>query len=159
MGRRPMYPESPGASYSYTLIRVVPRVERGEYVNVGVVVFCSARAFLGARVVLDPTRLRALAPQLEMAHVERHLRALLHIANGDARGGPIAELPPSERFHWLSAPRSTIIQPAPAHGGVTNDPQTTLDELFANLVRTDSSTARELAMNDSTSADDVTEYA
>jgi hypothetical protein len=154
-----MSPESQGASYSYALIRVVPRVERGECINVGVVLFCAARAFLGARAILDAARLRALSTELDLDAVERHLQALLQIVAGDHKGGPIAELPAGERFHWLSAPRSTIIQPAPVHGGVTDDPQSTLDDLFSELVLTHSSSERELPGNESSSADDLTEDA
>lgn len=128
---------SPAASFSYALIRVLPRVERGESLNVGIVLYCPALSFLGARAVLDPTRLSAFSADVEAEVVKLHLRALLAIAAGDPSGGPIAELPPSERFHWLSAPRSTLIQPAPIHSGVTTDPAGTLNALFRDLVATD----------------------
>jgi hypothetical protein len=121
--------------YSYAIIRVVPRVERGECLNVGVVLFAREARYLAARVELDPARLRALAPGADVAQIERHLQALVAIAAGRPEGGPLAALPPAERYHWLTAPRSTVIQTAPAHEGVTADPAATLEELLAAFVR------------------------
>ncbi|HLH23217.1 MAG TPA: DUF3037 domain-containing protein [Chloroflexota bacterium] len=121
--------------YSYAVVRVVPRVERGEYVNVGVVLFAREARFLAARMELDAARVRALAPEADLALIERHLVAFVAVAEGRAAGGPIAALPPAERFHWLTAPRSTIIQPSPVHGGLTDDPTAALEDLLTAFVR------------------------
>jgi Protein of unknown function (DUF3037) len=120
--------------FAYAILRLVPRVERGERFNVGVVVFCRQLGFLGARVALDETRLRALAPDVHPAEVRAHLDALVGVAEGDAAAGAIASLPPSDRFGWLVAPSSTIIQPSEVHTGLCQDPLATLDALFAKLV-------------------------
>jgi Protein of unknown function (DUF3037) len=120
--------------FAYAILRVVPRVERGEQLNAGVVLFCRRRRFLAARVELDERRLAALAPGLDPAVVRRHLDALAAIAAGDPSGGAVAALEPSERFGWLVAPSSTMVQPSPVHTGVCDDPQTMLDRLFDELV-------------------------
>ena len=120
--------------FAYAILRVVPRVERGEQLNAGVVLFCRRRRFLAARVDLDERRLAALAPDLEPRTVRAHLDALARIAAGDPAGGAVAALDPSERFGWLVAPSSTIIQPSPVHTGLCDDPQTMLDRLFDELV-------------------------
>ena len=127
-------PEPTRNPFSYAILRVVPRVERGERFNVGVVVFCRQRDFLGIRTHLDPVRLHALAPDADAGQLEAHLTALRHAASADPRGGAIAALPPSERFGWLVAPSSTMIQPSEVHTGLCADPQATLDALFADLV-------------------------
>lgn len=127
--------EPAGVWYSYAIVRVVPRVERGECVNVGVVLFVRERRYLAARIEVDPARLLALAPDLDLALVERHLGSFLAICDGGPNGGPLADLPPAERFHWLTAPRSTIIQTSPAHVGRTLDPAAELDRLLAAYVR------------------------
>ncbi len=119
--------------FSYAIVRVVPRVERGERLNAGVVVFCRQRRFLGLRVELDERRLRALAPDVDVAGVRRHLEALERVAAGDPQAGPIAALDPSERFGWIVAPSSTIVQPSEVHTGMSDDPGRTLDTLFAEL--------------------------
>jgi hypothetical protein len=121
--------------FEYSIIRVVPRVERGESFNAGVVLFCRARRFLGARTELDDGRLQALAPGLDPERVRPHLAAIEAIAAGAADGGPIAELDVPERFRWLAAPSSTIIQPSQVHTGLTHDPAAELERLFATLVR------------------------
>ena len=121
--------------FQYALLRVVPRVERGECLNAGVVLFCRPRRFLAARIALDEARLAALAPDLPPARVRPHLDALAQIAAGDPAAGPIAALPPSERFHWLVAPASTVIQPSPVHTGLCLDPEATLESLVDELVR------------------------
>ncbi|MDX2086949.1 MAG: DUF3037 domain-containing protein [Kofleriaceae bacterium] len=121
-------------SYDYAIIRVVPRVERGELVNAGVIVSCPTRDFLGAKLALDPARLRALDPSIDIAEVDAALAAIPWIAAADPRGGPIALLPRSERFHWLVAPRSAIIQTSPVHTGLCDDPTAALDQLLARLV-------------------------
>ena len=121
--------------FQYAIVRVVPRVERGECVNAGVVLFCRRAGFLRARVELDEARLAALAPDLPPAQVRPHLDALVRIAAGEPGAGPIAALEPSERFHWLVAPASTVIQPSPVHTGLCRDPEETLERLVATLVR------------------------
>jgi hypothetical protein len=125
----------PPSPFQYAIVRVVPRVERGECVNVGVVLFCRPRRFLAARLALDEARLLALAPDVDLAAVRGHLDALARIAAGDAAAGAIAALPASERFHWLVAPSSTVIQCSPVHTGLTDDPERELDRLVAQLVR------------------------
>ena len=127
--------EPAGVWYSYAIVRVVPRVERGECVNVGVVLFVRERRYLAARIEVDQARLLALAPDLDLPPVERHLASFLAICQGGRDGGPLADLPPAERFHWLTAPRSTIIQTSPAHVGRTLDPAAELDRLLDAYVR------------------------
>jgi hypothetical protein len=127
--------ESGGVWYSYAIVRVVPRVERGECVNVGVVLFSRERRHLAASLDLDRERLLALAPDLDLSLVERHLTTFLAVAAGQPEGGPLAALPPAERFHWLTAPRSTIIQTSPTHVGRTADLAAELDRLLDAYVR------------------------
>ncbi len=127
-------PERTLSAFSYAIVRVVPHIERGEGLNAGVVLFCRQRGFLAARVELVASRLAALAPDCSPATVRPHLDAVVRVAEGDPAAGPIAALPPSERFGWLVAPASTIIQPSPVHTGLCEDPAATLDELFAELV-------------------------
>ena len=121
--------------YSYATVRVVPRVERGEFLNVGVIVFAREQGFLAGRVEVDAARLLALAPDLDVGPVDRHLRTMLSVCAGEADGGPVAALPAAERFHWLVAPRSTVIQMSPVHVGRADDPALALEELMAELVR------------------------
>jgi hypothetical protein len=121
--------------FQYTILRVVPRIERGECINVGVVVFCRQRSFLGIRIELDENRLRALAPDLDPADVAPHLEAIAAVVSGDVSAGPLAQLSPSERFGWAAAKSSTVIQPSEVHTGLTDDPQATLDHLFRSLVQ------------------------
>ena len=124
-------------AFQYAIWRVVPDVERGESLNAGVVVFCRRRGFLAARAELDEARLRALAggrADLDAATVRRHLDGLVRVAAGDPEAGAIAALPQSERFGWLTAASSTIVQPSPIHTGLCDDPQAVLDRLFARLV-------------------------
>ncbi len=127
-------PPADAEPFAYAILRVVPRVERGEQMNAGVVLFCRRRRFLAARVALDEARLAALAPGLDPSTVRPHLEALERIAAGDAAGGAVAALEQSERFGWLVAPSSTIVQPSAVHTGMSDDPQATLDHLFAELV-------------------------
>jgi hypothetical protein len=127
-------PEPLRRPFSYAILRVVPRVERGECFNAGVVLFCRQLGFLGVRVGLDERRLTALAPDASADDVRAHLDALVRVAAGDPDGEAIAALPASERFGWLVAPSSTIIQPSAVHTGLSDDPQATLDALFAELV-------------------------
>jgi len=121
--------------YSYAIVRLVPRVERGEFVNVGVVLFSREHDFLGARFELDTSRLRSLAPDVDPPTVERHLATFRAICDGAAAGGPIAALPRPERFHWLVAPRSTMIQTSPVHVGRSEDAEHALEELLNEFVR------------------------
>lgn len=120
--------------FAYALLRVVPRVERGERLNVGVVVFCRQLDFLQLRAHVDEARLAALAPDLDPAPVRSRIDALCEVVAGRADGGPVALLPPSERFGWLVAPSSTIVQPSEVHTGLTDDPAATLERLFTTLV-------------------------
>jgi hypothetical protein len=120
--------------FAYAILRVVPSVERGERLNVGVILFCRQRRFLAARIGLDAERLAALAPAVEIADVEAHLEALARVAEGVEDAGPVAALPQSERFGWLVAPSSTVVQPSEVHTGLCRDPAQTLDALFARLV-------------------------
>ncbi len=122
--------------FSYAVYRVVPRVERGERMNVGVVVFCRPLEYLAARTGLDEARLAALWPQLDPETVRPHLAAIEHVAAGDPAAGPIAKLDETARFHWLVAPSSTIIQPSAVHTGLCDDPAAELDKLFSTLVET-----------------------
>lgn len=122
------------SAYDYTTVRVVPRVERGEFLNVGVILFCRTRRFLEAQIALDEERLRALCPNIAAVAIEPHLALIPLICVGGRAAGPIGELSQSERFHWLSAPRSTIIQPAPVRSGLCRDPAATLVHLFAQMV-------------------------
>jgi hypothetical protein len=129
---------APGRTpFQYAVVRVVPRVERGERVNVGVVLLCRPRRFLGARFALGERQLAALEaldPGLDLDALRAHLDALERIAAGSEGAGPIAALSQAERFHWLVAPSSTIIEAADQHTGLTEDPAATLDRLFATLV-------------------------
>lgn len=117
-------------AFDYAILQVVPRVDRDERLNVGVILFCPAAAFLGCRISVDPGRLRAVAPQLDLHAVARQLDAIRAVCSGNPDAGPIARLSPSERFHWLSAPRSTVVQPSAAHAGLCDDPAAALDRLF-----------------------------
>jgi hypothetical protein len=121
-------------AFQYAILRVVPSVERGERLNVGVALLCPERRFLGIRVALDEERLRALAPSVDPAAIRAALEAIVAVAEGDSSAGPLASLSPSERFGWLAAPSSTVIQPSAIHTGLCDDPVETLDHLFASLV-------------------------
>jgi hypothetical protein len=124
-----------GASpFSYAIYRLVPHVDRGERVNVGVIVFCRPLDYVAARTGLDEARVRALWPDLDPDAVRPHLEAIERIAAGDPAGGPIAALDTTARFHWLVAPSSTIIQPSAVHTGVCDDPAAQLDKLYESLV-------------------------
>ena len=122
--------------FQYTVLRLVPSVERGERMNVGVVVFCRQLDFLRARFQIDEERLAALAPGLDPDEVRPALSAICDVVAGDAAAGPLAALPASERFGWVVAHSSTIIQPSPSHTGLTEDPAATLERLFGTLVVT-----------------------
>jgi len=122
------------ASYDYAVIRVVPRVEREEFINAGVIVFCRARRFLGARVTPQRALLAALTPDLDPAEIERHLAVIPTICAGGKDSGAIGALTLAERFHWLVAPRSTVVQVSRAHCGLCDDPAAILDHLMERLV-------------------------
>src|SRR4051794_38048949 len=135
--RRPSVPGSQppeGTEFQYAVLRVVPRVERGEQINAGVVLFARRLGFLEVRVRLDPERLRALAPDVDPSPLARQLDAIARVAAGDPGAGPIARLPPSERFSWIVAPSSTAIQPSAVHMGLCGAPDETLDRLFREMV-------------------------
>jgi hypothetical protein len=121
-------------SFDYALVRVVPRVERGEFLNAGVILFCSTKAFLDSRIALDRARLLALAPEADADLVEEHLSVIPRVCAGGPAAGPIGVLTQRERFHWLVAPRSTIIQPSPTHAGVHHDLEAALEHLLAKFV-------------------------
>ena len=123
--------------FQYAILRVVPRVERGERINVGVVLFCRTRRYLDCRVGLDQARrdvLRTLAPDVDLATIDAHLEAIEGIVRGQPGAGPMAELAEPERFRWITSPSSTVIQPSEVHGGLTDDPAATLDQIFASQV-------------------------
>ncbi len=120
--------------FAYAILRVVPRVERGEQINVGVVLFCRQLDFLDLRTEVDEQRLGALAPDLDLADVRASLEAIRAVVCGEPAGGALATLPASERFGWLVAPSSTVIQPSKVHTGLTQDPDATLERLFGSLV-------------------------
>ncbi len=120
--------------YAYGLWRVVPDLARGECLNAGVVLLARRHRFLAARIHLDAAKLAVLAPDLEPAPVRAHLEALALVAAGDPAGGAVAAQERSERFHWLVAPSSTVVQPGPVHTGLCSDPQAELDRLFVALV-------------------------
>ena len=135
-------------SFDYAVVRVVPHVERQEFINAGVILFCDARDFLEARVELDEHRLLALAPSVtevteatnameraEIDIIRRHLEAIPRICQGGHAAGPIGQLPLRERWHWLVAPRSTILQMSPPHSGLTESPADALARLFDRLAR------------------------
>ena len=126
-------PES-RSPFAYCVLRAVPRVERGEFINVGVVLFCREKRYLGVRVGLDVGRLEALAPECDPTEIRTQLEAIVRVAEGAPDAGPIARLSKSERFHWISSPHSTIVQRSEPHTGLTDDPAATLEHLFRELV-------------------------
>lgn len=123
-------------SFDYAAIRIVPRVEREEFLNAGMILFCPERKFLGVRTHLDAERLRALWPGVDIEEIRRHLEAFVRVAEGAPDAGPIARLSQRERFHWLVAPRSTIIQVSAVHSGICEQPGDKLEQLFETLVAT-----------------------
>lgn len=124
----------PADPFQYAIVRVVPHVDRGECFNAGVILLCRPRRFLGSRTALDESRLAALAPATDPGLVRDHLAAIDRIVAGDPDAGAIARLSQAERFHWLVAPSSTIIQPSAVHTGLSDDPAAELDHLFRRLV-------------------------
>ena len=128
----------PREPFEYAVLRVAPRVERGELVNVGVVLFCRTRRFLGIRAEIgerQASALNAMSPGVDLDAVRSHLASIRAIVDGDSAAGPIAHLAAPERFRWVTSPSSTVIQPSEVHGGLTEDPKASLDELFEKLAR------------------------
>jgi hypothetical protein len=121
------------ATYDYATIRVVPRVEIGAFLDVGVVLFCRTRRFLGLEIVCTREKILAFAPMLEWNQVDEHLQILCAIADGK---GPVGSLGKAEAFHWIVAPHSTVIQASPVHSGLTHDPAATLRRLSAQVAAT-----------------------
>lgn len=121
-------------AYDYSVVRVVPDVARGECLNAGVVLFAKTQRALLSRIALDEDRLGVLAPDADMAAIRSHLASIERICAGGEAAGPHAHLSASERFHWLTAPRSTVIQLSPVHSGICDDPEAEADRLFARLV-------------------------
>jgi hypothetical protein len=121
--------------FEYALVRVVPRIERGEMINAGVLVYCRAKSYVGARVHLDEARLRCLDPEVDVEGVRAALRGYEGICAGGERAGQAAADDAGRRFRWLTAPRSTIVQPGPIHTGLTADPHGEADRLLDLLVR------------------------
>ena len=119
-------------SYNFAVVRVVPRVHLGTFVNVGVLVHARTAGFLGVRILTDPADL--VLPGIDPELLSRYLRSLRGICEGAPEFGTVALVPPSERFHWLTAPRSDIIQSSPVHGGLCDDPERVLEELYAEFV-------------------------
>lgn len=122
--------------YSFALLRVVPHPYTGEFVNVGVVLQSRPAEYIGLRAVTDPDRLRELAPDADIDLLARYLASCEAIAAGEDGAGEIALMSAPERFHWLTAPRSDVIQTSPVHSGLTADPAATLDELFQKHIET-----------------------
>jgi hypothetical protein len=122
-------------AYDWVTVRVVPRVERSEFINAGVVVYCRRLDYLGAAVELDEARARALDPAVDIETVRRHLHSVSELCAGGPAAGANGARPPGERFRWLAAPRSTVVQPSPVHTGLTADPAAELQHLFELMVR------------------------
>jgi hypothetical protein len=121
--------------FQYALLRVVPRVERGEFINAGVVLYCQDAGFLDARIHLDPERLRALDPNLDPEAIRAHLEVARLVCEGGPEAGAVGLLPPGQRFGWLVAPRSTVVQPSPVHTGFADDPEEAIEHLLRVMVR------------------------
>jgi hypothetical protein len=122
--------------FEYALLRVVPRVERGEFINAGVVLYCQDATFLDARIHVDPERLQALDPNLDPETVQAHLTVAQRVCEGGPEAGAVGLLPPGQRFGWLVAPRSTVVQPSPVHTGFADDPGQAIEHLLQVMVRT-----------------------
>jgi hypothetical protein len=120
--------------FSYAVLRIVPDIEREEFVNAGLVLFCRSRQFLRARTSLDAARLRSLRTGADLDGLAAQLALIEHIASGEVVSGPLAGMSQSERFHWLTTPRSTAVQPGPIHGGMADDPEATFEHLYSTLV-------------------------
>jgi Protein of unknown function (DUF3037) len=122
--------------YDYAVIRIVPKVDREEFINVGVIVSCEEKNFLKSRIELDEQRIKIFAPKFDIETAKTHLNTIPAICAGGLDAGQIGKLSLIKRFHWLTSPRSTIIQTSPVHSGYCNDPDKALDHLFETMVRT-----------------------
>lgn len=120
--------------FSYAVVRVVPDIGRQEFLNAGLILFCRPQRFLRARTTLDEVRLRALRADCDVDAIRAQLQLYERIADGGVEAGPLAQMDQSQRFHWLSAPRSTTVQPGPIHGGTTDDAAVTFEDLYRTLV-------------------------
>ena len=129
-----MAPSPDPAAYAYAVLRIVPVIEREEFVNAGLILFCRERRFLAARGALDEAALRALRPGTDAEAIRDQLRFVETVAAGELTDGPLAPMSQSERFHWLTTPRSTLVQPGPLHAGTTEDAAATFEHLFGLLV-------------------------
>lgn len=123
------------SSFDYAVVRVVPRVERGEFINAGIILFCREQRLLAARVELNRARLAAIAPDCDPAPIECQLALIPLLCRGGSAAGPLGQISLAERFHWLVAPTSTVIQPSPVHTGLGHDPVAVLERLFRQLVQ------------------------
>ena len=121
--------------FQYAVLRVVPDVERGERLNAGIVLLCRPQRFLAARIDLDVPLLLQMAPGADVERIRSHLELIPRLCAGDADAGPLASLPPAERFHWIASPSSTMVQPSAVHTGLTGDPEATLFGLVTRLVQ------------------------
>jgi hypothetical protein len=135
----------PADTFDYAIVRIVPRVEREEFMNAGVILFSRTRRFLEARIALDEARLQAFAPGIDLRELREHLEAIPRICVGGSDAGPIGALPQPERFRWLVAPRSTVIQCSPVHSGRTDDPEREIGHLLETLVHVPSAADRDRA--------------
>ena len=126
---------APEYTYDYAIVRVVPRVERGERINVGVILSCVDEEYLDARIELDTPRLLALDPALDLEEIRAGLATIPAVCAGGADAGPIGAMSPRDRFRWLVSPRSTVIQMSPVHTGRTHDPAAALERLLETMVR------------------------
>jgi hypothetical protein len=122
------------SSFDYAIVRVVPRVDREEFINAGVILYCLTHRYLNARVELDERRLQALAPDADVELIRSHLASIPRLCVGGKAAGPIGQLPQKERFHWLVAPRSTMIQTGPVHSGLCEEPAKALEHLLQRMV-------------------------
>lgn len=122
--------------YNFAVLRVVPHVYAGTFVNVGVILHAPVAQYLGMRVLHDTESLRRVVSDVDLDLLVRYLRSCEAVCRGDDSAGPVALLPPSERFHWLTAPRSDVIQASPVHAGITRDPAAEVDRLYESYVRT-----------------------
>ncbi len=122
-------------AYEYAVVRIVPRVDRDEFVNAGVIVFAKQHKLLASRTRVDESRILALWPSVDLDAIRRHLDAIGRICDGDESAGPIAKMSQSERFHWLTAPRSTMIQTSPVHSGRCSNSAAMLERLLDTMVR------------------------
>jgi hypothetical protein len=129
-------------TYDYAIVRVVPRVERGERINIGVILSCVDDDFLDGRFEVDETRLRALDPSIDVDAVRAAIAGMTAVCAGGTAAGPLGTLSARERFRWLVSPRSTVIQPSRIHTGRARDPIAALDHLFATMVRPQAATRR-----------------